>query len=195
VVIFLLGQFVHFDHREKSVRLQATMTDDKRWYLVYCKPRQEKTALLNLARQGYESYLPLMREPRRRHGRRVSVVAPMFPRYLFVHLDQTTDNWGPIRSTVGVASMVRFGQRATPIPDSLIDCLRGREDEEGIQNVMPEALKSGARVRILDGPFTGYEGIFQVRTGKERVVVLLDILGRQARASVDESALEPVARR
>lgn len=171
------------------------MTNEKRWYLVYCKPRQEKAALQNLERQGYESYLPLMREPRRRLGRRVSVISPMFPRYLFVHLDQTTDNWGPIRSTVGVASMVRFGQRASPVPESLISCLRGREDQEGIQNVMPEELKTGARVRILEGPFAGYEGIFQVRTGRERVVVLLDILGRDTRASVDESTLEPVTRR
>ncbi len=171
------------------------MDSDKRWYLVYCKPRQEKAALQNLDRQGYESYLPLMREPRRRMGRRVSVISPMFPRYLFVHLDQTTDNWGPIRSTVGVASMVRFGQRATPVPESLIACLRGREDEEGIQNVMPDELKAGARVRILEGPFAGYEGIFQVKTGRERVVVLLDILGRETRASVDESTMEPVTRR
>jgi len=171
------------------------MDATRRWYLVYCKPRQEKTALFNLSRQGYESYLPLMREPRRRLGRRVSVISPMFPRYLFVHLDRTTDNWGPIRSTAGVASMVRFGQRAIPIPESLIALLREREDEEGIQNVMPDDLKSGARVRILEGPFAGYEGIFQAKTGRERVVVLLDILGREARATVDESVLEPVTRR
>jgi len=171
------------------------MAPDRRWYLVYCKPRQEKAALQNLERQGYESYLPLMREPRRRLGRRVSVISPMFPRYLFVHLDQTTDNWGPIRSTVGVASMVRFGQRAIPVPETLIVCLRSREDEGGIQNVMPDELKAGSRVRILDGPFAGYEGIFQVKTGRERVVVLLDIMGRETRASVDESTLEPVTRR
>ena len=62
--------------------------------------------------------------------------------------------------------MVRFGQRATPIPESLIVCLRAREDEEGLQNVMPDELKAGSRVRILEGPFAGYEGIFQVKTGR-----------------------------
>ncbi len=57
------------------------------WYLVYTKPRQERTAQFNLVRQGYEAYLPLFKGRRRQQGRKVSAVEPMFPRYLFLSLN------------------------------------------------------------------------------------------------------------
>ena len=54
------------------------------WYLLYSKPRQEGVAVENLKRQGYETYLPLIRTRRRRQGQYVSLVEPMFPRYLLI---------------------------------------------------------------------------------------------------------------
>jgi transcriptional antiterminator RfaH len=171
------------------------MDMEKSWYLVYCKPRQERVAQTNLGRQGYECYLPLIREPRRRGGRRVVIVAPMFPRYLFVHLDRETDNWGPIRSTLGVVSIVRFGQEPCRAPDDLIAFLHTREDEQGIQTISPDEYRPGSRVRISDGSLMGYAGVFLARSGRDRVVVLLNILGRDTRATVDAAILEPISRR
>jgi transcriptional antiterminator RfaH len=161
------------------------------WYLVYCKPRQESVARENLTRQGYETYLPCMRDVRRRQGKRVSLIAPMFPRYLFIHLNRETDNWAPIRSTLGVVSVVRFGRTAASVPDDLLVMLRSREDAQGIQILPVEEYKSGSRVRITQGGFAGYEGIFQAATGRDRVTVLLDVLGRKARATVDSASIEP----
>ena len=163
----------------------------RHWYLVYCKPRQETVARENLARQGYETYLPFMRDARRRQGRRVSVIAPMFPRYLFVHLSSQTDNWGPIRSTLGVVSIVRFGREAARVPDSLMAALRSLEDTQGIQILPIEEYKPGSRVRITQGSFAGYEGIFQAASGRDRVTVLLEVLGREARTTVDTASIEP----
>jgi transcriptional antiterminator RfaH len=171
-----------------------TVTNDpaaKVWYLVYCKPRQESVARENLIRQGYETYLPFMRDVRRRQGRRVSLIAPMFPRYLFIHLNRETDNWAPIRSTLGVVSIVRFGGTAASVPDDLLAMLRSREDAQGIQILPVEEYKPGSRVRITQGGFAGYEGIFQASTGRDRVTVLLDVLGRKARATVDSASIEP----
>lgn len=164
----------------------------ERWYLVYCKPRQESTAQRHLTRQGYTTYLPLMRERRRRLARRVAVVAPMFPRYLFIRLNRETDNWAPIRSTIGVVSVVRFGQAAAAVPDDLIALFRQREDAEGIQQLPAEEFRQGTKVRITDGGFAGYEGIFLAHSGRDRVTVLLEVLGRHTRARVDAGSIEPV---
>ncbi len=166
----------------------------KRWYLVYCKPRQEATAVSNLERQGYEVYLPRARELRRRAGQRVSVVAPMFPRYLFIHLDQEFDNWGPIRSTLGVVSIVRFGQVPACVPDALIAMLRAREDPEGVQTIERELFRPGIRVRVMAGSLAGYEGIFLAKSARDRVVVLLDILGKATRTQMDGADIEPITR-
>lgn len=166
----------------------------KRWYLVYCKPRQERVAVENLERQGYETYLPRVRETRRRAGQRVKVIAPLFPRYLFIHLDEEFDNWGPIRSTLGVVSLVRFGQLPARVPDELLDLLRRREDAEGLQAIDPQPLKAGMRVRVASGSLAGYEGIFLAKSGRERVIVLLDILGKATRTQMDALDIEPVTR-
>lgn len=163
----------------------------KRWYLIYSKPRQESLAQRNLERQGYEIYLPLVRQPRRRLGRRVTVVGPMFPRYLFIRLDSETDNWGPIRSTLGVSALVRFGQQPAEAPAGLIEILRSREDERGVQVLPADDYRRGSRIRITDGGLMGYEGIFVARNSRDRVVVLLDIMGKHARTSVASAVIEP----
>ena len=163
----------------------------EQWYLVYCKPRQESSARRNLERQGYVTYLPRVRQIRRRQEHRVSVVVPMFPRYLFIRLSTETDNWGPIRSTIGVVSLVRFGQAPAAVPQGFVDMLRAREDAEGLQPIVSEPYKAGARVRIMEGGFAGYEGIFLARSGRDRVTVLLEVLGRNTRMNVDLSTIEP----
>jgi transcriptional antiterminator RfaH len=163
----------------------------KKWYLVYTKPRQESVARTNLTRQGYEIYLPLTREQRRRRGRRTTVVAPLFPRYLFIHLDRQTDNWGPIRSTLGVVSLVKFAHAPSPVPDDLILALYAREGADGMLPPAAPLLRRGSRVRILDGSLAGYEGIFLASSGRDRVVILLDIMGKHARTLVAADAVEP----
>ncbi len=171
--------------------MAASDPSERAWYLVYCKPRQESVARENLIRQGYETYLPVMRDVRRRKGRRVTLIAPMFPRYLFIHLNRQTDNWAPIRSTLGVVSIVRFGRMAARVPDELVKLLRSREDQQGLQILPVEEYKPGSRVRITQGGFAGYEGIFQAATGRDRVTVLLNVLGRKARTTVDSASIEP----
>jgi transcriptional antiterminator RfaH len=162
----------------------------KSWYLVYSKPRQEDVALTHLARQGYSAYLPRCRRLRKRQGRSLPVIEPLFPRYLFIHLDTHVDNWGPIRSTQGVTSLVRFGQKPAPVPDSLIVFLRSREGEDGLSLWLEPQHQTGDRVRVADGPLEGYEGILLAKTGRERVVVLLEILGKQVRTQLAVDRLE-----
>jgi len=163
----------------------------KCWYLVYTKPRQETVAKINLVRQGYETYLPLTRQPRRRQGKRVAVTAPMFPRYLFIRLDDQTDNWGPIRSTLGVVSLVRFGQTPAKVPLDLIALLRSHEDDQGFQVLPVDDYQRGRRVRITEGSLMGCEGIYLARSGRDRVLLLLEIMGKPARTQVEAAFIEP----
>nr|MBS0020170.1 transcription/translation regulatory transformer protein RfaH [Gammaproteobacteria bacterium] len=164
------------------------------WYLVFSKPRQEQKALVNLQRQGYESYLPLMHNRRKRYGRYAHLIEPMFPRYLFIHLSDRTDNWGPIRSTTGVTSMVRFGDRAGRVPDDLVTILKLREGDKGYFEPQTRQLRKGDSVRICEGPMSGYEGIFHCHSGKQRVTLLLEITGRVTKVQIAPDHIELVSR-
>ena len=162
----------------------------KSWYLVYTKPRQEEVARAQLERQGYLVYLPRARQLRRRQGRRVIAVEPLFPRYLFINLDTKTDNWGPIRSTLGVACLVRFGLLPALIPDALVHFLKDREGAAGLHEWAEPDYREGDRVQVVEGAFHGYTGILMARNSRERVVVLLDILGRPVPTQVAVSQIE-----
>ena len=162
----------------------------KSWYLVYTKPRQEEVAATNLTRQGYGVYLPHLRQARKRAGKRVFVVEPLFPRYLFIHLDSHTDNWIPIRSTLGVMSLVRFGAEPARVPDDLVARLKSREDDEALHEWAEPKLAVGDHVRVAEGPLAGYEGVLIAKSGRERVTLLLDMLGSQVRAQLGTSQLE-----
>lgn len=162
----------------------------KSWYLVYTKTRQEGIALENLLRQGYGVYLPRVRETRKQNGRRVAIVGPLFPRYLFIHLDIHIDNFAPIRSTVGVTSLVRFGSEPAQVSDELISFLKNQEGHDGMHEWAKQKYVTGERIRVADGVFQGYEGILLARTSRERVLVLLNLLDRQIRMQVSVGQIE-----
>lgn len=162
------------------------------WYLIHSKAQRERVARENLARQNFEVYLPLLRNRRRIAGRYQARIEPMFPRYLFVHLDDANDDWGPIRSTIGVARLVRFGACAATVPDALVAALREREDVDGVQVLPALSFSPGDRVRIVNGPMAGYEAVLQARSGAARVIVLLEIAAHAAAVSLREDDVELV---
>jgi len=162
----------------------------KAWYLIHSKPRQEVTAREQLQRQGYETYLPIIPVRRKKRGRTKSKIGPMFPRYLFIHLSDKTDDWGPIRSTIGVANLVRFAHSPARVPDKLIAALKQREDSTGVQIQVKTGFEAGQKVRIEEGPFEGYEAIFQAHTSNERVILLLQIAEKQISLKINESLID-----
>jgi len=166
------------------------MSVKRSWYLVYTKPRQENLAQENLARQGYETYLPQIYQTRRRNGRHVKTVEAFFPRYLFIHLDSETDNWAPIRSTIGVSKLVRFDNIPAVVPDQLIQALQSNGDENGIQRLMQKNLERGDKVTIIDGPLAGYQGIYQQQNSAERIAVLVDLVGKNTLLNISVHDLQ-----
>ncbi len=160
------------------------------WRLVYTKPRQEVEAQLQLERQGYTTYLPMLCRQERRRGKLQDIMTPLFPRYLFVQLTTGIDDWGPIRSTRGVSNIVKFGIETACIPSSLIDEIRSREGVDGCYHPIKQTFEQGDKVRISEGPFTGYDAIFQARNSEDRVYILLDIVGRETRIQISTESLE-----
>ena len=165
-----------------------------RWYLIRTKPSAEALAQANLNRQGYEIYLPRTAVSVRRSARWHKRIVPLFPRYLFLRLNEGCQPLHPVQSTPGVACVVRFGSLCTIVPDRVIRDLRARADPaSGLHRLTsPPDLVPGAPVRISEGPFDGLAGVFERAAGAERVVVLLRLLGQNASVCVPLDSLIPV---
>jgi transcriptional antiterminator RfaH len=157
------------------------MSPVKTWYVVHTQPNAERKAVSHLQRQGFSTYLPVYRK-QRRHARRTEVViAPVFPRYLFVAIDRAVQGWRCIQSTVGVSRLVCNGDEPAPIGHCIIEELRAREDERGLVQIAQRKFIQGEKVKVADGAFASCVGLFERVTDNERVAILLDLLGRKVR--------------
>ncbi len=166
------------------------LSSENSWYLVYTKPRQEFLAQENLQRQGFITYLPCIERSRRRRGKRLKSVEAFFPRYLFISLNKVTDDWSLIRSTLGVANLVRFAQYPVDVPELLISQLMMKENPDTGMHDEDSGFTQGNKVRITDGALSGYEGVFKANSGEERVIILLNVMGNESKVKVDADSLE-----
>ena len=139
---------------------------------------------------GYKTYLPMVEKNRRRCGKYIKTTEAFFSRYLFINLDREHDNWAPIKSTIGVANLVRFGCMPAVIPDSLIKSLKSNEDKKGTQQLKNDQLKFGDKVDVIDGLFSGQQGIYQQLKSSERVILLLNIVGENTQVTLNMHELQ-----
>ena len=182
------------DHGSEADAIEADGSDvggsdaeagQARWYLVQSRPMQAARAAENLARQGYSVFYPMIQEQRVRRGRRVSVESALFPNYLFIRLRRWVDNWYPLRSTRGVLRLVSFGDEPLPVPEAIVDGIRERLESR----VAHALLEPGEAVDIVEGPFLGVDAIFQAHKDEDRVLLLIEMINRQARVSLPISAV------
>jgi transcriptional antiterminator RfaH len=150
-----------------------TETNNTAWYVVHTKPRQEVRALENLQNQGFECFLPTLKVQKLRNQRVQTITEPMFSRYLFIQLDDQTQNWGPIRSTFGVSKLVSFGPHPAKVPSEFIDLLK-----EAPPETLERMFSPGDDVLVASGPLQGLEGKYIAHDGEARAFVLIELLGR-----------------
>ena len=163
------------------------------WYVARTKTRSETRAGAGLQRQGFEVYLPQYGR-QRRHARRTDVArAPLFPGYLFLHMDLSSGRWHSVNSTVGVHSLLCHGRIPAAVPEGVVEELRARETRDGLVPLSSlRVLEQGERLQIVNGPLNDRVGVYEKMTGGERVVLLLQLLGRAVRVVVPLSATRSV---
>jgi transcriptional antiterminator RfaH len=152
---------------------ETTEANNSAWYVVHTKPRQEARALENLQNQGFNCFLPTMQVQKLRNQRVQTITEPMFSRYLFIQLNEQTQNWGPIRSTLGVSKLVSFGPQPAKVPPEFIEFLRQAPVE-----TLERMFAPGDSVQISSGPLQGLEGRYLAHDGETRAFVLVELLGQ-----------------
>jgi transcriptional antiterminator RfaH len=155
------------------------------WYCVRTKPKHEHIAAGNvrkhLALQVFHPQLRVERHTRRGIAR---VTEPLFPGYIFVRC-VLAESLDAIRYAYGVHTVVHFGDIVPVIADCVIEELRGCfPAEEPV--MVNDPLEPGLGVVLNGGAFAGMQAcVLRVLPARQRVQVLLDILGRSTEVEVD----------
>ena len=102
--------------------------------------------------------------------------------------DPESGPWSQINCTIGVSKLVSFGDQPSPIPLDLISGLMARCNSVG-KLLPPNQLNKGDAVELLASPFANYIAKVETIDADQRVWVLMELMGRVTRISVDPNQL------
>jgi transcriptional antiterminator RfaH len=156
------------------------------WIVVRSHPNRENFATEHCVRQGYQVFLPRILEVTRYGSQRIATTKPLLPTYLFVAIEA---RWRPLLSTFGVRSVIMHSDSPAFVRPGIIEELRKRQDKDGF--ITLPKRKRGDHIEIARGPFAGHAGIYLGMPARDRVRVLLSVLGGRTTVLVAERDLAP----
>ena len=176
---------------QKMQGLAAAQESSANWFAAYTNSHHEKRVASHFGERQIESFLPLYLALHRWKNRcQVDLDLPLFPNYVFVHIDPRERV--RVLEVPGVLSLVGFGRTLAPLSDFEIEALRSCA---GRRKIEPHPyLVIGERVRIKAGPMTGMEGVLVRKKSNFRVVLALDVIMQCVAVEVDADDLEPAAK-
>jgi transcription antitermination factor NusG len=162
----------------------------ERWFVARVHSNRENSAQFNLNRLGFRSFAPRVGRTVR-HARKVStVLAPLFPGYIFLILDLSRDRWRVVNSTFGVASLIMGVEQPIPVPYGVVEALMSTRNSE---LRLGDDLEIGQTLRILSGPFAEALCRLVHLDERGRVRVLLELMGTEVPAQLNRSCVAPAA--
>lgn len=142
------------------------------WYLVRAKTGKERWVRDQLATIVPEVFLPMLKAKAPRWGRMAQSIGPLFPCYVFARFDLQR-HYFDVKYMAGVRGIVSAGPDPLAVPEAIVSEIRRRGVNDVVE-IVEKPLGAGERVTVVEGPFRGFEAIFQrYLSGAERVAILL----------------------
>lgn len=182
------GQENNTEHEIGESKPELMIEGDTQWFALSVIPRKEKATAQVLRAKGYEDFLPLYAEQRQWSDRLKKVEMPLFPGYVFCRFD--AKDRLPILKIPTVMSVAGIGRTPEPIPEEEISALQV-VCKSGVNAVPCPYLTAGAKVRILQGPLAGIEGIL-IESKETRLILSVTLLQRSVSVEVDRHWIEPI---
>jgi len=167
---------------------KAFINTAARWYVIQTQPRFESRAIANLEQQGYLVFCPRIAKAVRHARKTTQILAPLFPKYVFVQLDILREPWRNVNNTSGVPRQITCGDFPQAVPSEVVEAMRARLRSKGAMD-WTHSFRAGRTVRIAEGTFENFVGTFEQLDASGRVHVLLDLLGHSVSIALRCEAL------
>lgn len=152
----------------------------EQWYVICTHQSKETWAKENLENQEFATYLPMCWSAWSNKPR----IRPLLPGYIFARADMAvTEKARKLWSTRGVSTVLCSGQHPSPVPDYMIEEIKGRE-VDGLVQLKPKMRSPFARgdvVRLKGSPL---DAVFEEPIDNHRASVFISLLNRTQRLVV-----------
>ncbi|MBP6217697.1 MAG: transcription termination/antitermination factor NusG [Oligoflexales bacterium] len=162
-----------------------------KWYIVNSYSGSEEAVKLSLlerisknhlAHEFGEIYIPKVTVERLlKSGKKKKISKTSFPGYVMVQVNLTGEAMACISGTPRVTGFV--GDKKKPKPMShkdVLKMLKQSAESEAADLVQQMKFVKGEAVKVIDGPFTNFDGIIgEVKADKMKLKVLVSIFGRE----------------
>lgn len=185
----------------------------KPWFLVYTAPRMELKAEEGLLKAGCQVFLPKLHRVIRFQRREITHDLATFPRYIFASGVPTmrrdsylvgpdgksvvTINGRPltdIREIDGVQDILRSRDGFAIVPRRAIEAVICFQNDQKLPRIEQPGEEPrfavGEPVRIIAGPFMGFQATVVEQIGLHQADVMIEIFGRSNVATFDTSHLD-----
>jgi transcription antitermination factor NusG len=166
--------------------------DNKKWFAIYVKSRNEKKVFKTLDDIGIESFLPLITRMKQWSDRRKKVEEPLFRSYLFVNI--SLNDYYKVLNVNGVVKFICFEKKPVEVPQNQIIAIKKYITDTDLHDVDYENIdfKEGELVRIKSGQMKDLIGRFVKINGKHRVVIDIEAVGQSLPINIARSNIEAV---
>ena len=160
----------------------------KNWYVIHTQTGYEdkvKASIETRADSGKmkdlvsQVLVPTEKVSEVKEGKKKISSRKFYPGYVLVEMELTDETWYLIKNTPGVSGFIGSGRRPVPLRDDEVEAIV-KQTEIAKEKPTPKVLfDKGEGVRVLDGPFTNFNGIIEeVNPTKGKLKVMISIFGR-----------------
>lgn len=168
-------------------KIPDLMSEEKKWYAVYTRPRWEKKVAEQLAKRKLENFCPLNKVVKQWSDRRKTILEPLFTSYVFVYVSEREHL--SVKQTEGVLNFVYWLGEPALIRTEEIEAIKSflsRHEDVKLEKI---DVSVSDKVRVTDGPLIYREGdVLEVYN--KTVKVFLPSLGYAMIAEVSKSRIE-----
>lgn len=176
-----------------SSAANAPSSENMRWYVIQTYAGYENKVMRNLLNRIAQREMqhlisdvvvPTEEEIEIKNGQRRTVQRKVYPGYVLIHMILNEDTWYLVRNTPGVSTFVGNGSKPTPLEDQEVRAIL--RQMETVEPKVRVTYQVGQTVKIIDGPFTDFEGVVDsIDQERGRVRVLVSFFGRETRVDLD----------
>ncbi len=179
---------------------KQVIEQEKNWYVIHtysgyedavAKNLKQRIESLSMEDKIFDVIVPKEKKIKIKNGKRKTVEEKIYPGYVLVQMVVTDESWYVVRNTPRVTGFLGAG--TTPIPVSAADMADLMKRMEMGEPEFTIDFEVGASVKIVDGPFKGFEGkVSEIDKERGKIKVLVNMFGRDTPVELDSLQIKKV---